>query len=194
MSLEELRRKKMEGLVRRRVLLDEAGISRTLHGIAQKILEQRQDLKKVVLLGVRTAGVYLARRLHALIREEAKTDVAIGAVDITLYRDDVFTGLPRPEIGPTELPGPIHGKRIILVDDVLFTGRTIRAAMEELIDFGRPERVLLAVLVDRGHRELPIQPDFVGLRVETTQDQSVRVMLRELGEADEVVLCERSRS
>ncbi len=192
MSLDSLRRKKMEGLVRRRVLLEEAGIVRALRSIAQKIVEQNQDLSRVILLGIRTAGAHLAKRLQVLIRDEKQCEVAVGAVDITLYRDDVFTGLPRPDVGPTELPGPVHGTRVILVDDVLFTGRTIRAAMEELIEFGRPERVQLAVLVDRGHRELPIQPDYVGLRVETTREQSVRVMLRELGETDEVVLCEKS--
>jgi pyrimidine operon attenuation protein/uracil phosphoribosyltransferase len=115
----------------------------------------------------------------------------LGAVDITLYRDDVFRGLPKPEIGPTELPEGIDGQTIILVDDVLFTGRTVRAAMDVLADYGRPRAVQLAVLIDRGRRELPIQPDYVGAEVQTTGAESVRVMLKERGEPDRVVLRER---
>jgi len=115
----------------------------------------------------------------------------LGAVDISLYRDDVFHGLPKPEIGPTELPEPIDGRTIVLVDDVLFTGRTIRAAMDVLADYGRPRAVKLAALIDRGRRELPIQPDFVGLALQTTALESVRVMLAERGEPDRVVLRER---
>jgi pyrimidine operon attenuation protein/uracil phosphoribosyltransferase len=114
-----------------------------------------------------------------------------GAVDISLYRDDVFHGLPKPEIGPTDLPEPIDGRTIVLVDDVLFTGRTVRAAMDVLADYGRPRAVKLAALIDRGRRELPIQPDFVGLAVQTTALESVRVMLAERGEPDRVVLRER---
>src|SRR4029434_6047034 len=118
----------------------------------------------------------------------------LGAVDISLYRDDVFMGLPKPEIGPTELPASIEGRTVVLVDDVLYTGRTIRAAMDVLADYGRPKAVQLAALVDRGRRELPIQPDFVGVRVQTTADQSVRVMLTEKDDRiDRVVLRERVR-
>jgi pyrimidine operon attenuation protein/uracil phosphoribosyltransferase len=193
MTLEEMRRKKAEGLVVRRQLLDKAGIARALRSVAQKILEHHAERDKLVLLGIRTGGVHLAKRLRDLIRAQIKIDIPLGAMDITLYRDDVFKGLPRPEVGPTEIPGSIHGKAVILVDDVLYTGRTIRAALEELMEFGRPERVELAVLVDRGHRELPIQADYVGLNVVTGRDESIRVLLHELGETDEVVLCERSR-
>ena len=123
--------------------------------------------------------------------EAGEPQPLLGAVDISLYRDDVFRGLPKPEIGPTELPEPIDGRMVVLVDDVLFTGRTIRAAMDVLADYGRPRAVKLAALVDRGRRELPIQPDVVGVVVETTASQSVRVMLSERGEGDRVILRER---
>jgi pyrimidine operon attenuation protein/uracil phosphoribosyltransferase len=115
----------------------------------------------------------------------------LGAIDITLYRDDVFLGLPKPEIGATELPESIEGRTVVLIDDVLFTGRTVRAAMDVLADYGRPCAVQLAVLVDRGRRELPIQPDYVGVRLQTTADQSVRVMLADREGTDRVVLRER---
>ena len=121
----------------------------------------------------------------------ARGHPVLGAVDISLYRDDVFRGLPKPEIGPTELPESIDGRTIILVDDVLFTGRTVRAAMDVLADYGRPRAVKLVALVDRGMRELPIQPDFVGVVLQTTARESVRVMLKERGETDRVVLRER---
>ncbi len=193
MTLEEMRRKKSEGLSQKRRLLDKAGVTRALKSIAQKILERHADPKKLVLLGIRTGGVFLAGRLRDLLKSMTRIDIPCGAMDITLYRDDVFTGLSRPEVGPTELPGTVHGKSVILIDDVLFTGRTIRAALEEIMEFGRPHSIQLAVLVDRGHRELPIQADFVGLTVETQREQVVRVLYHELGEPDEVLLCERTK-
>ena len=193
MSIEEMRRKKNEGLVKRRDLLDEAGVALALHRIAQKILEKHSDPKKLAIIGIRTGGAYLAQRLRDLIQAQLKSDVPLGAMDITLYRDDVFTGLPRPEVGPTEIPCSLPGKTVLLVDDVLFTGRTIRAALEELMEFGRPDKVELAVLVDRGHREIPIQADYVGLSVETTREQTVRVKFHELGEPDQVLLCEKAQ-
>ena len=151
-----------------------------------------QDERPLYLVGVRTGGAYLAQRLVATCwSRRASRSRFCGAVDISLYRDDVFRGLPKPEIGPTELPEPIDGRTIVLVDDVLFTGRTIRAAMDVLADYGRPRAVKLAALVDRGRRELPIQPDVVGVAVETTARESVRVMLAERGEPDRVVLRER---
>jgi len=126
-----------------------------------------------------------------MLVEAGEPTPLLGAVDISLYRDDVFRGLPKPEIGPTELPQPIDGRTIVLVDDVLYTGRTVRAAMDVLADYGRPRAVKLAALVDRGRRELPIQPDVVGVALETTASESVRVMLAELGDEDRVVLRER---
>jgi pyrimidine operon attenuation protein / uracil phosphoribosyltransferase len=178
----------------RRELLDAAGIARTLRRVAHEIVERvpHNDGKPLYLVGVRTGGAYLAHRLCDILIAAGEGKPTLGAVDITLYRDDVFSGLPKPEIGPTDLPSPIDGRTIVLVDDVLFTGRTVRAAMDVLADYGRPRAVKLAALIDRGLRELPIQPDFVGLAVQTTERESVRVMLAERGEPDRVVLRERA--
>jgi pyrimidine operon attenuation protein / uracil phosphoribosyltransferase len=179
-------------LTERREILDAAGLGRTLRRMALEIAERIPDeARPIYLVGVRTGGAYLAQRLSSLLAESGEAKPLLGAVDISLYRDDVFRGLPKPEIGPTELPEPIDGRTVVLVDDVLFTGRTIRAAMDVLADYGRPRAVKLAALVDRGRRELPIQPDVVGVAVETTARESVRVMLAERGEVDRVVLRER---
>jgi pyrimidine operon attenuation protein/uracil phosphoribosyltransferase len=180
-------------LLERREILDEAGMTRALKRMAYELVERvGHEGDAIYLVGIRTGGAHLAARLAELIR--ASGDVlkpTLGAVDISLYRDDVFRGLPKPEIGPTDLPEPIDGRAVVLVDDVLFTGRTIRAAMDVLGDYGRPRAVKLAVLVDRGRRELPIQPDVVGVTVQTEATESVRVMLKERGEPDRVVLRER---
>jgi pyrimidine operon attenuation protein/uracil phosphoribosyltransferase len=177
-------------LVERSELLDAVGMTRVLRRMAFEILERSGPDAYVV--GVRTGGAFLAERMVRLLGDAGERPPTLGAVDITLYRDDVFHGLPKPEIGPTELPASIDGRTVVLVDDVLFTGRTVRAAMDVLADYGRPRAVELAVLVDRGRRELPIQPDFVGVRVQTSANQSVRVMLSERGEPDRVVLRERA--
>ena len=179
-------------LIERREILDAAGVSRTLRRMALEIAERvpRAD-RPLYLVGIRTGGAFLAQRLSAMLVELGEPSPLLGAVDITLYRDDVFRGLPKPEIGPTELGQPIDGRTVVLVDDVLYTGRTVRAAMDVLADYGRPRAVKLAALVDRGRRELPIQPDVVGVALETTASESVRVMLAELGETDRVVLRER---
>jgi pyrimidine operon attenuation protein/uracil phosphoribosyltransferase len=181
-------------LVEVRELLDAAAIGRALRRIAHEIVERNARAEGgLVLVGIRTAGVPLAERLSRFIRETGEPLlVEQGAIDITLYRDDVFEGLPKPEVGRTELPGhSIAGRTVVLVDDVLYTGRTIRAALDALMDFGRPRAVQLAALIDRGHRELPIQPDYVGQAVQTTRDQSVKVTLAELGGVDKVMLRER---
>jgi pyrimidine operon attenuation protein/uracil phosphoribosyltransferase len=179
-------------LALRRELLDAAGVARTLHRMALEIAERvPQEGMPLYLVGVRTGGAFLAQRLVTLLAQAGEPSPLLGAVDISLYRDDVFRGLPKPEIGPTDLPEPIDGRTVVLVDDVLFTGRTIRAAMDVLADYGRPRAVKLAALVDRGRRELPIQPDIVGVTVETTARESVRVLLAERGEIDRVVLRER---
>jgi pyrimidine operon attenuation protein / uracil phosphoribosyltransferase len=183
-------------LVERRELLDAAGIARALKRIAHEIVERNAGTDKpLVLVGIRTAGVPLAERLAGFIAETGEVPrPELGAIDITLYRDDVFVGLPKPEVGRTELPShSIAGRTVVLVDDVLFTGRTIRSALDALMDYGRPTRVQLAVLVDRGttHRELPIQPDYVGSTVQTSRAESVKVTLKELGQPDRAVLREK---
>ena len=180
-------------LIERREILDAAGISRALRRMAYELVERvGHDKEPLYLVGIRTGGAYLAARLAELIRAQGDAPApALGAVDITLYRDDVFRGLPKPEIGPTDLPESVDGRLVVLVDDVLFTGRTIRAAMDVLADYGRPRAETLAVLVDRGRRELPIQPTVVGVAVQTTASESVRVLLKERGEVDRVVLRER---
>ncbi|HUS63618.1 MAG TPA: bifunctional pyr operon transcriptional regulator/uracil phosphoribosyltransferase PyrR [Kofleriaceae bacterium] len=173
-------------LVERRVLADEAAVGRMLRRLASHIVERRGGAG-LALVGIRTGGLLLAERLAGLIEAIEGSRPPLGAVDITLYRDDVFRGLPRPEIGPTELPFELGGVTVVLVDDVLYTGRTVRAALDALMDFGRPRAVQLAVLVDRGLRELPIQADYVGLAAETTADESVKVYLREAGAAEDRV-------
>jgi pyrimidine operon attenuation protein/uracil phosphoribosyltransferase len=182
------------GLTEKRELLDEAGIGRALRRIAHEIVERNQGAQPL-LVGIRSAGVPLAERLARYLAEAAgaSAPAPIGRIDITLYRDDVFDGLPKPEVGSTELPGhSAAGRTVVLVDDVLYTGRTIRAALDALMDYGRPKAVQLAALVDRGHRELPIQPDYVGIAVQTSRSEIVRVSLTELGAArDRVVLKEK---
>ena len=179
-------------LIERREILDSAGLGRTLRRMALEIAERiPQAERPLYLVGIRTGGAFLAQRLASMLVEAGEATPSLGAVDITLYRDDVFHGLPKPEIGPTDLSQPIDGRTLVLVDDVLYTGRTVRAAMDVLADYGRPRAVKLAALIDRGRRELPIQPDFVGVALTTTASESVRVMLSELGETDRVVLRER---
>jgi pyrimidine operon attenuation protein/uracil phosphoribosyltransferase len=169
------------GLVERRVLADAPAVGRMLRRLASEIVEKTGGLAGLALVGIRTGGLHLAERLAAQIESIEGRRPLLGAVDITLYRDDVFRGLPRPEIGPTELPFDLEGVTVVLVDDVLYTGRTIRAALDALMDFGRPRAVQLAVLVDRGWRELPIQADYVGLTAATDADESVKVFLTEAG-------------
>jgi pyrimidine operon attenuation protein/uracil phosphoribosyltransferase len=160
--------------------------------MANEIVEREEGTEDVVLVGIHTGGVFLAHRLAQLLKEiEGGKPIPEGTVDITLYRDDLFRGLPRPEVGPTELPFRLEDKKVVLVDDVLYTGRTIRAALDVLLDYGRPRRVRLAILVDRGHRELPIQADYIGLRTETQANQTIKVRLAERGRQDQVILLEQ---
>ena len=162
-------------------------IRRALTRIAHEVLERNGGVEDVVLVGMHTRGVPLARRLAAWIREFENEEVSVGALDIGLYRDDFPTGV-KPLMRPTDLPVGIEGRRVVLVDDVLYTGRSIRAAMDALIDFGRPREIQLAVLVDRGHRELPIRADYVGKNVPTSLNEEVRVRVAEVDGVDEVVL------
>jgi pyrimidine operon attenuation protein/uracil phosphoribosyltransferase len=173
------------------VIMDEVAIERALTRIAHEILEHNKGCQDVVLIGIRTRGIHLARRLAEKLRSIEGDVVPLGVMDITLYRDDLRHRIDHPKVGPTEIPFPLTGKRVILVDDVLFTGRTIRAALDGLMDFGRPQSIQLAVLVDRGHRELPIRADYVGRNVPTAMPESVEVRLREEDGTDQVVILER---
>ena len=158
--------------------------------MADEIVEANDGTDDLVLVGIQRRGVQLAARLASTIREREGAEVAQGALDITLYRDDLQTVGPRPLVGPTHIPSDIDGKRVVIVDDVLYTGRTVRAALDELADFGRPARIMLAVLIDRGGRELPIHADVVGKTVEVPPGHRVDVLIRELDSRDEVVLTE----
>jgi pyrimidine operon attenuation protein/uracil phosphoribosyltransferase len=175
----------------RQELMDADRLSRTLSRMAHEILDRHPDLRGTVLVGVRTRGVPLARRLAARMKEASGFEPPVGALDITLYRDDLTTVGPQPVLKGTDIPTSIDGKTVVLVDDVLFTGRTVRAALDELIDFGRPARIELAVLVDRGHRELPIHADYAGKTLTTTREEVVQVRLEEEDGDDRVVLLER---
>lgn len=171
---------------KRRLLLDPSAVSRTLERMGQEILSQTAEPTRLVLVGIQRRGVELAARLARLLEARTGATVTRGALDITLYRDDLETVGPRPLVGPTLLPVELDGRHVWIVDDVLFTGRTVRAALDELADFGRPARIGLAVLVDRGGRELPIQADVVGERVATGSQDRVEVFVTELDGRDAV--------
>jgi pyrimidine operon attenuation protein/uracil phosphoribosyltransferase len=171
--------------------MDAARLARTLARIAHEIVERHPDLERTALVGVRTRGVPLAKRLARLVKAAVGASPRVGALDITLYRDDLTTIAPNPVMKGTDIPFSIDGWTVILVDDVLFTGRTIRAAIDELIDFGRPARIELAVLMDRGHRELPIRANYVGKSLTTSREENVQVMLAEEDGEDRVLLLEK---
>ena len=177
-----------------RVLLDADALSRTLARIAHEIVERNPELERLALVGIHTRGVPLAQRLRRLIAEFSGVEPPLGAVDITFYRDDVHVRggeaplAAQPVVRATRLDFPLEGRTCVLVDDVLSTGRTIRAAIDALFDYGRPARVQLAVVADRGHRELPIRPDYVGKNLPTARDERVQVQLLEVDEVDRVVL------
>ena len=177
-----------------KILLDAEALSRTLSRIAHEIIESNPELDRVALVGIQTRGVPLSQRLGRLIEERAGQAPALGAVDITFYRDDVRVRggeaplHAQPVVRETQLDFPLEGRTIVLVDDVLYTGRTIRAAIEALFDYGRPARVQLAVLVDRGHRELPIRPDYVGKNLPTSRTERIQVQLLEVDEVDQILL------
>jgi pyrimidine operon attenuation protein / uracil phosphoribosyltransferase len=175
------------------VVMDADRIGRTLTRIAHEIVERNKGVEDLALVGVRTRGVHIARRLARALREITGQDIPTGALDITLYRDDLMRQAvgPQPLVRRTEIPFSIDNRKILLVDDVLYTGRTTRAALDALIDFGRPKAIQLIVLVDRGHRELPIKADYVGKNLPTSPEESVRVRLQETDSQDEVVLLEQ---
>jgi pyrimidine operon attenuation protein / uracil phosphoribosyltransferase len=172
-----------------RQVMDAQAIHRALVRIAHEILERNKGTDRLALVGIRSRGVHLAERVRRAIREiETEAQIPFGVVDITLYRDDLDRGVQTPVVKGTDIPFAVEGRRILLVDDVLFTGRTIRAAMDALIDFGRPQSIQLAVLVDRGHRELPIRADYVGKNLPTARGEQVQVRLAEVDGVDEVVI------
>ena len=177
-----------------REILDEDALARTLARLAHELIERNADVSTLALVGIHTRGVPLARRLRELVTERSGVEPELGAVDISFHRDDVLVrgrSAPlhaQPVVRGTELDFALEGRTCVLVDDVLFTGRTIRAAIDALLDFGRPDRVQLAVLVDRGHRELPIKADYVGKNLPTSLKQSIQVRLEEIDGADEVVI------
>jgi pyrimidine operon attenuation protein/uracil phosphoribosyltransferase len=177
-----------------RILLDEEQVGRTLSRIAHEIIERNDDLDSVALVGIHTRGVPLAQRLRRLVEERSGVEPALGQLDITFHRDDVHVRggaaprRPQPLMRDTRLDFELEGRTVILVDDVLSTGRTIRAAIDALLEYGRPDRVQLAVLADRGHRELPIRPDYVGKNLPTSRGERIQVELIEVDELDRVLL------
>jgi pyrimidine operon attenuation protein/uracil phosphoribosyltransferase len=180
-----------------RILLDGEAIGRTLSRVAHEIIERNDDLESVALVGIHTRGVPIAHRLRRLIDERAGLELDLGQLDITFHRDDVHVRdgqAPRrrqPVVRDTKLDFELEGRTVILVDDVLYTGRTIRAAIDALLEYGRPARIQLAVLADRGHRELPIRPDYVGKNLPTAREERVQVQLIEIDEIDQVLLIEQ---
>jgi len=175
-------------------ILDKDSIGRALLRIAHEILEKNKGSANLCLVGIRKRGVYLARRLAEYIKKIEGKEIPVGILDITLYRDDLSLIAPSPIVHKTEIDFDLSEKVVILVDDVLYTGRTVRAALDALIDFGRPKAIQLAVLVDRGHRELPIRADFVGKNIPTSQEETVEVRLEEADGKDEVVIVDKISS
>ena len=174
--------------IKKKTIMDEDAMRRALVRISHEIVERNKGVDKVALIGIRTRGVPLARRIAAEIEKIEGVQVPLGSLDITMYRDDLSTLGYNPVMKETDVDFDINGKTIVLVDDVLFTGRTIRCALDALIDIGRPRAIQLAVMVDRGHKELPIRADYVGKNVQTSASESVDVTIRELDGCDEVTL------
>lgn len=173
-------------------IMDDQDLGRTIARLTHEILEKNKGHENIVVIGMRTRGVYLAERIAKKLKEVDNKEVPLGVLDVTLYRDDFRTALKQPKIQITDIPFSIDNKNIILVDDVLYTGRTVRAALDALMDFGRPASIQLAILVDRGHRELPIKADFIGKNVPTSYGEEIRVHMKEIDEDDGVFLVDIS--
>lgn len=188
------RRKERQQLYKKTVVLDSSAINRGLTRIAHEILEKNKGGENLLLVGIKTRGIPLAKRLQERIRQIENIDVPMGELDITLYRDDLEKATPseEPELRGTEIGTELEGKKVILVDDVLYTGRTVRAAMDAVMDIGRPSHIQLAVLVDRGHRELPIRADYVGKNIPTSDEEVVIVELAESDDTDEVSIYQKN--
>ncbi|MFO8053219.1 MAG: bifunctional pyr operon transcriptional regulator/uracil phosphoribosyltransferase PyrR [Candidatus Omnitrophota bacterium] len=181
----------MKDANREKTILSCQDIEKALLRLSHQILEKNPNPDKIALIGIQTRGVPLAKRIKTIIEKAKKTKVSLGELDITLYRDDLTTIGPNPVVKKTIIDFDICEKTIILVDDVLFSGRTIRAALDQIMDFGRPEKIQLLVLIDRGHRELPFRADFVGKNIPTAKDQIVEVRLKEIDSQDKVILREK---
>jgi pyrimidine operon attenuation protein/uracil phosphoribosyltransferase len=181
----------LEDSMKRTKLIDAAGFRRTISRLAHEVVEKNKGADNLALVGIRTRGDFLARRLAAVIAKIEDTNVEVGSLDITLYRDDLRGRLDQPQLRSTEILFDLTGKVVVLVDDVLFTGRTVRAALNALMDIGRPARIQLLVLIDRGHRELPIKADIVGKNVPTSLKQEIQVLMEEVDGEDAVFLLER---
>lgn len=179
----ELRMRKLKAQI-----IDDAGFDRTVTRLAHEILERNKGAASIVIVGIRTRGEFIARRIAKTIEQVENVTLPIGSLDITLYRDDLLGKLEQPQLKGTDILFDLTGKDVILIDDVLYTGRTIRAALDELIDLGRPRTIQLAVLVDRGHRQLPIRADYVGKNIPTMASESIRVHVREVDGEDAVLL------
>ena len=179
---------------KKKEIIDANAMGRAITRIAHEILEKNKGTEGLVLIGIRTRGVPLAERLAAKIEEIENMKIETGILDITLYRDDLSTIAYQPIVHRTEIPFDITGKKVVLVDDVLYTGRTVRAALDALIDLGRPKQIQLAIMVDRGHRELPIRADFVGKNLPTSKNEVVDVNLKEIDGKDSVLLLEKNKS
>jgi len=172
------------------VLVDAAGFARTVTRLAHEIIERNRGTERLTFIGMQTRGVHLARRIADKIEEIESIRLPVGVLDTTMYRDDYRTALKQPKVQVTEVGFDLYDMNVVLVDDVLYTGRTVRAAMDAIMDLGRPRRIQLAVLVDRGHRELPIKPDFIGKNVPTSINEEVRVRMAEVDGEDAVLLVE----
>jgi pyrimidine operon attenuation protein/uracil phosphoribosyltransferase len=173
------------------VLMTEEDVKKTINRISHEIVEKIRNLDSLVIIGIKTRGVPLAKAIRDEIANITRKDIPLGAVDITFYRDDLSMVGEKPQVKGTELSFSVEGKDVILIDDVLYTGRTTRAALDEIMDYGRPSSVKLCVLIDRGHRELPICPDFVGRTITTTRNEIVKVKVKEIDGITEVVICEK---
>ena len=181
----------MSNIVKKNVIMDSEAIRRALVRIAHEIIEKNKGVEDVVIVGIRTRGVPLAQRIAAEINAIENCEMTVGMLEITLYRDDLSTLGYNPVVHGTDINFDLSGKHVVLVDDVLYTGRTIRAALDAVIDMGRPKTIQLAVLVDRGHKELPIRADYVGKNVPTSQKETIEVVLNEIDGTDEVYIGER---
>ncbi len=179
----------MEEKIKARVM-DVPKIRRALHRMVTEIIERNRDLRNLVIVGIRTRGIYIGKRISKMIKELEKIEIPVGVLDITLYRDDFSELESQHMVKKTEINFSVADKDVLLVDDVLFTGRTIRAAMDSLIDLGRPKTIQLLVLIDRGHRELPIRADYVGKFLPTSKREIVQVRLKEIDESDEILITE----